>query len=165
MAATCSHILTNASGPSESRVPSHSRDVSTISSTLHTNTTVHSQPTEPLLRPTTPEARQIRDVPSHRSRSSDRSLRLPQWSQSHVMSSHAAPIVSEKGSKAPLKRVKLLRWIKNGLAVVMGKHICILSYPCLRLETIRSYSMPQYHLSVPYILICRLSNLANDCHI
>ena len=127
MAATCSHILTNATVPSESRVTSHSRDVSTISSTLHTNTTAHSQPTEPLLRPKTPEAGQYRDAPSHRSRSSDRSLRLPQWSQSHVMSSHAAPIVNEKGLKNPLKRVKQLRWIKKGLAIVMGKHISTLS--------------------------------------
>ena len=137
MAASSSHILTNVSVPSESRVLSHSRDVSAISSTLHTNTTVHSQPTEPLLRPTTPEAGKYRDVPSHRSRSSERSLRLPPWSQSHVMSSHAAPIVSEKGFKNPLKRVKLLRWIKNGLAIVMGKLILYL-YLCLRLETIRS---------------------------
>lgn len=124
MAATCSHISTNASAPS---APSHSRDVSTISSTLvHTNTTVHSQPTEPLLRPTTPEAGQHRDVPSHPSRSSERSLGLPGWSQSHIMSSHTEGIASEKGFKNPLKRVKLLRWIKNGLAIVMGKLILYL---------------------------------------
>ena len=127
MADTCSHILNNASTPS---APSHSRDVSTISSTLHTNTTVHSQPTEPLLRPTTPEARRHRDTPSHPSRSSERSLGLPGWSQSHIMSSHAVATVSEKGFKNPLKRVKLLRWIKNGLAIVMGKLISL----SLRLE-------------------------------
>ena len=127
MAATCSHISTNASVPSESRVPFHSRNVSTISSTLHTNTTVHSQPTEPLLRPTTPETGQNRDGPSHRSRSSEISLGPPQWSQSHVMSSQATPIVSqEKGFKNPKKRVKLLRWIKNGLAIVMGKLVLCL---------------------------------------
>jgi len=123
MAATCSHILTNTPLPSESQKSSHSRDVSTNSSTLHTNTTVHSQPTEPLLRPTTPKAGQYRDVPSRRSRSSERLPGLPRWSQSHVMNSHAAPIVSEKGFKTPLKRVKLLRWIKNGLTIVMGKLI------------------------------------------
>ena len=128
MAATCSRTLTNASVPSESRVPSHSRNVSTISSTLHTSTTVHSQPTEPLLRPTTPEAGKYRDDSSHRSRSSEISLGLPQWSQSHVITSHAAPIVSEKekGLKNPLKRAKLLRSIKNGLVIVMGKHILYL---------------------------------------
>lgn len=161
MAATCSNILTNASVPSESRVPSHSRDVSTISSTLHTNTTVHSQPTEPFLRPTTPKAGQYRDAPSHRSRSSERSLGLPPWSQSHVMSSHAAPTVSEKGFKNPLKRVKLLRWIKNGLAIVMGKLI-FYPYPCLRLEAIRNTCTPLYHPLYSYL---HLSNVANDCHI
>lgn len=151
MAATCSHIITNTSLPSESQKPSHSRDVSTNSSTLHTNTTVHSQPIEPLLRPTTPKAGQYHDVPSRRSGSSERLPGLPRWSQSHVMSSHAAPIVSEKGLKNPLKRVKLLRWIKNGLTIVMGKLIHYL-YPSLRLETIRSTCTPQYH---PLnILIC-----------
>ena len=134
MAATYSHILTNASIPSEPRVSSHSRNVSTISSTLHTNTTVHSQPTKPLLRPTTPEAGQYRDGPSHPSRNSEISLGLPQWSRSHVMSSHAAPIVSEKekGFKKSLKRVKLLRWIKNGLAFVRGKLklYCIFTLLC-----------------------------------
>jgi hypothetical protein len=162
MAATCSHILSNASVPSDSRIPSHSRDVSTISSTLQTNTTVHSQPTEPLLRPTTPKAGQYRDVPSHRSRSFERSLGLPRWSQSHVMSSYATPIVSEKSFKTPLKRVKLLRWIKNGLAIVMGKLIFYL-YPCLWLEIIRSTCTPQYHpLTTLYL---HLSNVANNRHI
>ena len=161
MASTCSNILTNASASSETRVPSHSRDVSTISSTLHTNTTVHSQPTEPLLlRPTTPEAGQCRDVPSHRSRSSERSLGFPGWSQSHVMSSHAAAIVSEKGSKNPLKRVKLLRWIKNGLAILMGKLIFYLYVWGWN----RSTCPPQYHpLTLCFYL--HLSNVANDCHI
>ena len=128
MAATYSHILNNASIPSESRVPSRSRNISTISSTVHTNTTLQSQPTEPLLRPPIPEAGQYRDGPSHRSRSSEMSLGLPQWSQRHVMNSHAAPIVSEKERirKNPLKRVKLLRWIKNVLAIVMGKFVLCL---------------------------------------
>ena len=141
MAATCSHISTNASAPSESLVPSHSRKVSTTSSTLHTNTTVHSQPTEPLLRPTTTEAEKHRDGTSHRLRSSEISLGLPQWSQSHVVSSHAAPIVSdkEKGLKNPLKRVKLLRSIKNGLVIVMGKLIL-----CLPLEITK-----HLHFTIP----------------
>ena len=160
MAATCSHISTNASAPSESLVPSHSRKVSTISSTLHTNTTVHSQPTEPLLRPTTPEAEKYRDGTSHRLRNSEISLGLPQWSQSHVMRSHAAPIVSdkEKGLKNPLKRVKLLRSIKNGLVIVMGKLIL-----CLPLEITKHFTS-QYH---PFSTLCfylHLSNFSNDYH-
>ena len=41
------------------------------------------------------------------------------------MISHATPIVSEKekGLKKPLKRVKLLRSIKNCLVIGMGKLI------------------------------------------
>jgi hypothetical protein len=139
MAPTCSHILTNAKVPSESRVPSHSRNVSIISSTLHTNTTVHSQPTEPLLRPTTPKAEQYCDGPSHRPRNSEIALGQPRWSQSHVMSSHAVPIVSDKGLKKPLKRVKLLRWIRNGLAIVMGKLLLYLVCSWKQSESLAPY--------------------------
>ena len=153
MAATSSHILTNVSVSSESRVPSHSRNVSTISSTLHTNTTAQSHPTEPLLRPTTHGAQQYRDGPSHRSRSSELSLGHPQWSRSHVMGSHAAPIVSEKkGPKNHLKRVKLLRWIKNGLAIVMGKLILYLYLVCgwKQSEALAHHNTT---FSAPYIFI------------
>ena len=122
MATTCSHILTNVSAHSETGAPSHSQEVSPISSaTLHTYATLHSQPTEPL-RPTTPQTGQNNYVPSQQPRKFERSPGLPRWSESHVMSSHHA-IVSEKGFRNPLKRVKLLRRIKNALAIVMGKLI------------------------------------------
>jgi len=162
MAATCSHVLTNVTAHPEIRVPSHSRDLSTISSaTLHTNTTVHSQPTEPLLRPTTPQAGQHYDIPSHQSRDSTRLL--PRWSQSHVMSHrHSAAIVSEKGlERNPIKRVKSLRRIKNALAILMGK---FLLYLCL-CQWLEMISTPRYRVSQQLVLIyLLLSNTANDCH-
>ena len=133
MAATSSIAV---SAHSDIRVPSHSRDLSTISSAtfVNTNTTAHSQPTEPLLRPTTPQVGKCYDVSSHRPRSSERSLRLPRWSQSHVMSRrYSAAIVSEKDGRNHLERVKLLRRVKNGLAILMGKlSLCICC--CLGLE-------------------------------
>ncbi|KAF8808746.1 hypothetical protein BYT27DRAFT_7164032 [Phlegmacium glaucopus] len=126
MAAACSHVLTNVPAHSETRRPSHSRDLSIVSSaTLHTNTTttVHSQPIEPLLRPTTPRAGHDHDVSSHQSRNPETLLGLPRWSQSRIMSlRHSAAILSDKGftERNPLKRVKLLRRIKNVLAILMA---------------------------------------------
>jgi hypothetical protein len=50
---------------SESRVPSHSQDSSAVSSpTLHTNTTIHSQPTKPLLEAPVP-VEELQVTPSH----------------------------------------------------------------------------------------------------
>lgn len=130
-------ISTNIPVHSETRVPSHPRDLSPISSgTTYTNTTMHSQLAEPLLRPTTPKAGQHYDVPPRRLRSSEKSLGLPRWSHSHITSSrHSAVTISEKGFKSPLKRVKLLRWIKNTLSILMGKFSLYL-YHCLELDTI-----------------------------
>lgn len=140
MAATRSSILTNVSVHTEAR---HSRDLSTISTaTAHTNNTAHSQPTEPLLSPTTPQAGHHHDVSSHRSRNSERSLGLPGWSQSHVMNRrHSAAIVSEKGFRNPLKRVKSLLWIKNGLVVLMGtfsSYLCC----CLGMDSFHPHCQP-----------------------
>ncbi|KAF8968122.1 hypothetical protein BDZ97DRAFT_1916343 [Flammula alnicola] len=101
----------------------HSRNISTVSSaTLHTSTTLHSQPYEPLLRPTTPASGEYYDVASHQSRHSDRILALPRWSPSNVISRDPS-IVKEKKEYTERKsrgRTTLLRWSKNTLQTLMA---------------------------------------------
>ncbi|KAF8150002.1 hypothetical protein B0H34DRAFT_732058 [Crassisporium funariophilum] len=115
------YIGSHGQEPSETLV-GHSRNMSTISSaTLQTSTTLHSQPNEPLLRPMTPRSAEYYDVRSHQSRSSDRSLALPRWSQSRIMSRRPSA-VDEKRSyseRNPRRRVKVLRWTKNAVEFIM----------------------------------------------
>ncbi|KDR76223.1 hypothetical protein GALMADRAFT_139952 [Galerina marginata CBS 339.88] len=100
----------------------HSRNLSTVSSvTLHTNTTFHSQPYEPLLQPIASAPREHHDVISHQSRHSDRILSLPRWSQSNVMTSPS--IHDEKvlyTERKPRGGARLLRWSKNVLQTIMA---------------------------------------------
>ncbi|KAF9563231.1 hypothetical protein CPC08DRAFT_760993 [Agrocybe pediades] len=121
------HSSTNhsyeASDPQSTLV--HSRNLSTVSSaTLHTNTTLHSQPYEPLLRPISPGSGEYYDVVSQQSRQqSDRILSLPRWSQSNVLSRHSTPH-DEKSSypseRRFKKRINVLRLSKNILQGIMA---------------------------------------------
>jgi len=121
---TSSHV-SDSSEPQSTLV--HSRNLSTISSTtLHTSTTLHSQPYEPLLRPITPGSGHY-DVVSRQSRPSERILSLPRWSrsQSNVMSRHS-PILDEKKEyvteRKSRKPGQMLRWSKKALETIMGKY-------------------------------------------
>lgn len=101
----------------------HSRNISTVSSTTHTSTTLHSQPYEPLLRPITPASGEYYDVGSHQSRTSDNILSLPRWSRSNV-NSRSPSIHDEKKvypEKNPRRKFNLLRWSKNTLQIIMGR--------------------------------------------
>ncbi|KAH9481359.1 hypothetical protein JR316_0005884 [Psilocybe cubensis] len=116
--------LTHKSEPSEPQSTLvHSRNLSTVSSvTLHTNTTLHSQPYEPLLRPISPGSGEYYDVVSHQSRQSDRVLSLPRWSQSNVIS-RSVSVIDEKKSfsdRKPQRRRAVMRWSKNTLQLVMA---------------------------------------------
>jgi len=120
---TSSHV-SDSSEPQSTLV--HSRNLSTISSaTLHTSTTLHSQPYEPLLRPITPGSGHY-DVVSRQSRPSERILSLPRWSrsQSNVMSH--SPILDEKKEYVTERKSRtpgqMLRWSKKALETIMGKY-------------------------------------------
>ncbi|KAF8910657.1 hypothetical protein CPB84DRAFT_1764285 [Gymnopilus junonius] len=100
----------------------HTRNISTVSSTTHTSTTLHSQPYEPLLRPITPASGEYYDVASHQSRTSDRILSLSRWSRSNV--DRRTPSVHDEKKvypeERPHRKFNLLRWSKNTLQIVLG---------------------------------------------
>lgn len=119
---TVSHT-TESSEPQSTLV--HSRNLSTVSSaTLHTNTTLHSQPHEPLLRPITPASGEYYDVGSHPSKDSDQNLALPRWSQ---IVSRDPSVLKEKKSyternpSRPLTRTLVRQWSKRLLQTILGE--------------------------------------------
>lgn len=110
---------------------SHSRNVSTLSSaTLHTSTTMHSQPTEPLLNPTSPEAVAYYDQISQQPRDADGTPARMRWGTPPALEA-----VSEKEANAywkarPAARRRTSsrwRWSKFVLEMVMGKSISLVN--------------------------------------
>jgi hypothetical protein len=101
----------------------HSRNLSTVSSaTLHTSTTLHSPPTEPLLSPSAPGAEGYYEVLSKQSRGANRSSAHLRWDQSTAVD--GAPLKREKkGLWDRVMQVKLSRWkwLKAGLEAVIGE--------------------------------------------
>jgi len=101
----------------------HSRNLSTISSTtLHTNTTLLSQP---LLRPISAGSGESYDVVSQQSRISDRIFALPRWLQTNV-NTRSPSIVDEKREfmvRKPWRRGKVLCWSKNILLTIRGEFV------------------------------------------
>lgn len=96
----------------------HIRNLSTVSSaTLHTSTTLHSPPTEPLLPPSAPGAEGYYEVLSRQSRSS-----VPlRWDQSTAVDGTLLKGESQ-GLWGRVTQVKLSRWkwLKAGLEAVIG---------------------------------------------
>ncbi|KIM39846.1 hypothetical protein M413DRAFT_446765 [Hebeloma cylindrosporum] len=122
MATPTAYTANHSSEPSDPQSTlAHSRNLSTISSTtLHTNTTLHSQPYEPLLRPISGGSGEYYDVVSHQSGISDRILALPRWSQTNV-NPRSPSIVDEKREfteRKPWRRIKVLHWSKNILLII-----------------------------------------------
>ncbi|KAF9048666.1 hypothetical protein BJ165DRAFT_1592738 [Panaeolus papilionaceus] len=124
MTSTAYNIIGHSSEHSDGQTLAHSRNLSTISdTTLHTNTTVHSQPYEPLLRPITPGSEPSYEIAYH-TRSSDRALALPRWSHHSSGSKKSKSVVlDEKRSSSTIaparQRFRRLKWTKNILGLII----------------------------------------------
>lgn len=100
----------------------HSRNISTVSSaTLHTSTTLHSPPTEPLLPPSAPGTEGYYEVLSRQSRGASRSSVHLRWDQSTAVD--GTPLKGEdRGLWNRVMQAKLSRWkwLKAVLEAVIG---------------------------------------------
>lgn len=101
----------------------HSRNLSTVSSaTLHTSTTLHSPPTEPLLPPSAPGTEAYYEVLSRQSRGASRSSVHLRWDQNTTVDG-TPPKGESRGLWNRVVQVKLSRWkwLKAGLEAVIGE--------------------------------------------
>lgn len=129
MAAIYPHNALPAQDPSDQRdILEHSRNLSTISSaTLLTNTTHHSQPTEPLLQPAVPGevAESYFDQVARQPRNPDGTPSRLQWNDSHALETD--PIVMGEKGRGRGRRIwtRSQRWkgVKQILGILMGMFI------------------------------------------
>lgn len=98
----------------------HSRNLSTVSSaTLLTNTTLHSQPTEPLL----PHNSHPQGSDDHVVSRTTRTHFAPK--REHDFQNSTAPSSEERDIRSILRRkpLRAMRWLKTGLDVVIGEFL------------------------------------------
>ncbi|KIM41845.1 hypothetical protein M413DRAFT_445054 [Hebeloma cylindrosporum] len=126
MAAIYLHNALSARNPSEQHdILEHSRNLSTISSaTLLTSTTLHSQPTEPLLQPAVPEevAESYFDQVARQPRNPDGTPARLHWNDSHALETDPMR-VGEKGrgrERGIGKRTKRWKRVKEILEIIMA---------------------------------------------
>lgn len=109
--------------PSDATSP-HTRNLSTLSSgTLHTTTSEHSHPTEPLLQSTTSESVAYLDLLSRQPTHPNASQRSPDWDTGLSLDGDAATARERKGywEQSIRKRLKRLKAMKGTLEAVIGE--------------------------------------------
>ncbi|KAF9477915.1 hypothetical protein BDN70DRAFT_77863 [Pholiota conissans] len=126
MASQTTHYVSHAPEASDPQSAStHTRNLSTVSSAtlLTNNTTLHSPPYEPLLRPISPSSAEYYDLHIHSSKESDRNLALPRFSQNNILSREGTNSASQGHKPSlshPRTRFQLRRWGKRILQTIMS---------------------------------------------